>query len=962
MLNLVFTSLGLSGADVGLRDHPIATAFGATYLDGTSWTASAPIAPPAPAGPCTFKANTDYNNGVMGPSAAAKDQQDCCDQARAGSYAGGVLANGVCWFKTAADITKPSTKQGAMGCILPSAPVPPSGGNKLVIGATVPGDLLTDLQMAGQIGDPLYELNFLNSSIWDRNVWTYETSFGVDAKTLSGGASTLIVFDGIKMGAQISVNGKLIGNATDQYKRYIFPISAGAGELGEAQGENPLGLLATGNKLSVSFDSKMPIDGRFMACTGGWDWAPYTTTHTTGTGAHTFSKGLWKSVYTVSVDAGAAAITHVTPHTKFLGDYPTKPMANGAHGGFSVNVTAHLWAPVGGATGSLAASGSWAAASDAVAKTPNGAIPAGESTMSLTIAAPADKIKLWWPAGVGLAVQPLYNVTAMWTISSSLKKSGTTASSSDSAVVGTTRRIGFRVFALVTGNDTAPGYAKANKDADGSDTHGMMFRVNGAAMYSRGANMIPMEELEGRMDSVAHKILVKSSVDAGMNTLRVWGGGMFLPHAWYDACDEYGVLVYHDMQYAQNGHSPMKTVTQDQEFRHQIRRLSHHPAIAMWDGCNECHVVIGTNTGIYATFVMTVVAEEDPSRAVWPSCPAPGWTAGVSRLYGNPNGSPLGLQPRFLAARAIDVPVGSTGGTHETHGPYQHGAGFPAVNGKSTMNHPDFSSNIPISITQAAVGIDQDNVYASEFGCSVMSSFESMSPTLAKNHWGVHGGAAPDECHGGFSSTCSGTNVMAQRNYPCDNIIRVFFGTAGTTANLNMTGEKAFKGQLFQCMVGQALVLKQNIETRRAENQFGCLVWQLNEIWPTGGWGSVEYGTVGFTQGQVRGGRWKPLHYWYRASIYADVMATCGQNGVCYVRNDRASAPFNGTVTMVQISLKSGENKTHVEHVTLGDGPGAMHWFTFPSTFSADATTAVVSATVVEAGETLSSHMVQVRA
>ena len=33
-----------------------------------------------------------------------------------------------------------------------------------------------------------------------------------------------------------------------------------------------------------------------------------------------------------------------------------------------------------------------------------------------------------------------------------------------------------------------------------------------------------------------------------MNTLRVWGGGMFLPDAWYDTCDELGVLVYHDMQ------------------------------------------------------------------------------------------------------------------------------------------------------------------------------------------------------------------------------------------------------------------------------------------------------------------------------------------------------------------------------------------------------------------------------
>eukprot|EP01048_Picozoa_sp_COSAG05_P012065 COSAG05_NODE_1183_length_5592_cov_2.043328_3_plen_104_part_00 len=40
--------------------------------------------------------------------------------------------------------------------------------------------------------------------------------------------------------------------------------------------------------------------------------------------------------------------------------------------------------------------------------------------------------------------------------------------------------------------------------------------------------------------------------------------------------------------------------------------------------------------------------------------------------------------------------------------------------------------------------------------------------------------------------------------------------------------------------------------------------------------GSIEYGTVGYTKGQVLGGRWKPLHHWYKAFIYADVMATCG--------------------------------------------------------------------------------------
>lgn len=35
------------------------------------------------------------------------------------------------------------------------------------ISGKVPGDLITDLQNAGLIGDPLYELNWLNASMWD---------------------------------------------------------------------------------------------------------------------------------------------------------------------------------------------------------------------------------------------------------------------------------------------------------------------------------------------------------------------------------------------------------------------------------------------------------------------------------------------------------------------------------------------------------------------------------------------------------------------------------------------------------------------------------------------------------------------------------------------------------------------------------------------------------------------------
>ncbi len=74
--------------------------------------------------------------------------------------------------------------------------------------------------------------------------------------------------------------------------------------------------------------------------------------------------------------------------------------------------------------------------------------------------------------------------------------------------------------------------------------------------------------------------------------------GMFLPDAFYDAADEFGILIYHDMQYAQEGHSPAVGAPQDPELRYQIRRLSSHPSIAIWDGCNECQVLLNTSTGI----------------------------------------------------------------------------------------------------------------------------------------------------------------------------------------------------------------------------------------------------------------------------------------------------------------------------------------------------------------------------
>ncbi|CAE7551663.1 MANBA [Symbiodinium sp. CCMP2592] len=703
-----------------------------------------------------------------------------------------------------------------------------------------------------------YELNFLNSSIWSEQTWTFSTNFSVNTRLFASTGSRLqLVFDGIKMGAVIRVNGKALGKATSQFMRYTFDLKPE--DLRAANGAN---------RLEVAFDSSIPVGGRFMACSGGWDWAPYTKTSQDG--VKTFSYGIWKHVYLIYTPIGLASITHVAPQIFFKGMYPTEALVDGHHEGFTVKVKVFLSAPAA-ANGTLTLLPSWR---PRVSRRIS--IPAGSSNHTVEVVANATDIKLWWPIGMG--EQHLYELGVQF------KGDDLTG------LTRTTRRIGFRYFALVTGNDTDPAYVARASTEEGTESQGMYFRINGAAFWSKGANVIPMEELEGRMLGKAHRVMVRSAAEGGMNTLRVWGGGIFLPDEFYDACDELGLVVFHDMMYAQRGHAPERTHVQDTELRHQVRRLSSHPSIVIWDGCNECTVTMGSATEIYATFVMSVVAEEDSSRSIWPSCPAFGWSTGVHKLDSAPNGNPL-TTPRKSE-------------TIEVHGYYQHGNGFPTMNGEIKM-HP-FKANLPIKVSTASTGLDHRSIFASEFGAVVMSSFESMAPTLAPEHWGLHAGQSSDTCKYDVRdhNQCQGSNVMAQRNYPCDNLINAYFGDH-SDSYFNKTGEDIFKQQLYQCMLSQALILKADIETRRSSNQFGCLVWQLNEIWPTGGWGSLEYGTP--VKGQVLGGRWKPLHYLFRRSVFSDIMATCGLAGQCYVKND-SPRPFQGRCSVVALSLRQWQH------------------------------------------------------
>ena len=137
------------------------------------------------------------------------------------------------------------------------------------IRATVPGDIVTDLQVAGLVGDPLYEVNWIrDAGVWANNAWTYSKSFAVsaaDIATINAGGDVWLVLDGAKMSSYVSVNGVTVGTTSDQYLRYTFSLKGAS-------------LVVGGNALAVTFDpANQTTEGRWMACSGGWDWAQYST-------------------------------------------------------------------------------------------------------------------------------------------------------------------------------------------------------------------------------------------------------------------------------------------------------------------------------------------------------------------------------------------------------------------------------------------------------------------------------------------------------------------------------------------------------------------------------------------------------------------------------------------------------------------------------------------------------------
>ena len=166
---------------------------------------------------------------------------------------------------------------------------------------------------------------------------------------------------------------------------------------------------------------------------------------------------------------------------------------------------------------------------------------------------------LWWPSGHG--DQPLY------TFSVSVKSS--------TNHVQVLKRIGIRDV-----------FIKRERDKKGRSFE---IHVNGKPIFSKGANWIPADSFTTRIQLDDYKRLIATARDANMNTLRVWGGGIYEPDIFYELCDEMGIMVWQDFMFACSMYPAHQEflASVKREAEYQVKRLKNHPSIILWCGNNE---------------------------------------------------------------------------------------------------------------------------------------------------------------------------------------------------------------------------------------------------------------------------------------------------------------------------------------------------------------------------------------
>ena len=190
------------------------------------------------------------------------------------------------------------------------------------------------------------------------------------------------------------------------------------------------------------------------------------------------------------------------------------------------------------------------------------------TALSLTLTDP----KLWYPVGYG--AQPLYTLEAC-------------VLTEDGLVLDTrTRKLGLRRSRMVMNEGS---WREPSKFPKGRSDAPATLEINGRRIFAKGSNWVNMELYPGEATREKYEVLLKQVKECNMNILRIWGGGYVNKEAFFELCDEMGIMVWQEFPLACNEYPNEDSYLSvlEQEATSVIRRLRTHPCVVLWCGGNE---------------------------------------------------------------------------------------------------------------------------------------------------------------------------------------------------------------------------------------------------------------------------------------------------------------------------------------------------------------------------------------
>lgn len=410
--------------------------------------------------------------------------------------------------------------------------------------AVVPGTVHQDLIRQELLPDPFFGKNEQKVQWVENEDWDYKTTFTVTEEQLARDAA-LLCFAGLDTYADVYLNGSQILRADNMFVGYSIPVKQ---------------VLRNGeNRLHVHFHSpikqvlpqwesngfnypadndhhekRMSVFTRKAPYSYGWDWGIRLTT-----------SGIWRPVTLKFYDVAT------------IDDYYVKQLA--------------LTDEVARLSNNLEVtniSGKEEAAEVTVSYSLKGGKEISVSR-DITLKPGLNQLQIpleiqhpvrWMPNGWGEPV--LYDFTARVQCNGQI-------------VASHHHRIGLRTVRLVN-----------EKDKDGESFY---FEVNGIPMFAKGANYIPQDALLPKVTTERYETLFRDIKEANMNTLRVWGGGVYEDDRFYNLADENGILIWQDFMFACTAYpsDPAFLKNVAAEATYNIKRLRNHASLAMWCGNNE---------------------------------------------------------------------------------------------------------------------------------------------------------------------------------------------------------------------------------------------------------------------------------------------------------------------------------------------------------------------------------------